>query len=298
MNIFTKTSCKNKILVECVSNAYQTIEKSPRKSDSRFFMFVESIVTEDNVDDLLMLTEAYCESKSIDGSALFEGFNEFARKHGGKVKAFMAGLMLLASVAGVANMSTSTDVTQSGSSTPIEMVSDNGNVDNTQDTVEPKPEPKAPESKKPVGQDGHGKGVSDGQKLIKLLASNNSSPEDLNKVFSALKGQAKIPGYMDGVGEVMTKAGLNMDKINDMVSGDSDKTGDAPEPKISFGSPSKAALEDLMKGIETNDESTRNSMVGDLMRSAGITEKDLDAKGYKIVTGESGDNYTAKLVKK
>lgn len=64
-----------------------------------FFSFIESITTHSTVDDLMHIVTGYCVSHGLDHAPLTESWQDFARKHGNKVKAFMAGLMLLASVA-------------------------------------------------------------------------------------------------------------------------------------------------------------------------------------------------------
>ena len=179
---------ENPVLVEAVSSGYHAINESvyPDKH-KKFFTFVESLASESTVDDLVTIVEAYCVSNGIDSSVLTESWQDFARKHGGKVKAFMAGLMLLASVANAGNIQTVQDHGQDayGGKGHTEMSS---------------------------GHDGHGdgdaakwkaEGIKDGKELVKKLSDKNTSEKDIQDMIGHLKGDASHPGYVDGVDTVM-----------------------------------------------------------------------------------------------
>jgi hypothetical protein len=223
---------------------------SPKLESVHFFTFMESIATDDNLNTLLPIVEGYCALYDIQNNVLTEAsFNDFARKHGGKVKAFMAGLMLLASVASAGTGNVKANVDDGGHSY--------GGKAQTQMSS---------------GGDGTSQGAADGQKLLQLLKNDKVDNNQLAKHFDSMKSHAKDPGYMDGLTKVTDQAGIDTHKIFDN-SGHGDSGASHGD---SHGDVKKLAAD--MKQTESNDEQVALSQGEDILRSSGVTGYDVGVK--------------------
>jgi len=208
-----------------------------------FFTFIESVSTNDNIDSLIPIIEGYCALYDIQNNVLTEAsFNDFARKHGGKVKAFMAGLMLLASVASAGTGNAKVNVDDGGHSY--------GGKAQTQMSS---------------GGDGTSQGEADGQKLLQLLKNDKVDNNQLAKHFDSMKSHAKNPGYMDGLTKVTDQAGIDTHKIFG-DSGHGDANGNVKK------------LANDMKQTESDDEQVALSQGHDILKASGVTGYDVGVK--------------------
>jgi hypothetical protein len=238
-----------------------------KTSSQHFYSFLESIATEDNVDELLPIVEGYCLIHGIDNQVLTEAsFNEFARKHGGKVKAFMAGLMLLASVASAGTNHSKVNVDEGGH--PYSG--------------------KAQTQMSSSGHDGEAEGTADAQKLLNLLKNDKVDNNELYKQFDAMKSHANDPGYMKAMNHVMNGAGVDTSKLfdgKDVGNGDHGYHTQA-KPQADM-----QKLQVALKNTESNDEQTALSMGQDTLRQMGIG-------GHSVTTQElPNGNFVAVLSK-